>query len=241
MISQLIRGFMNLAWLLAEFIGTFTLIFIGVGAICLNEMNPGSVGLVGIALAHGLAIAVMVSNVGHISGGKLNPAVSIGVLIGGRSDWKTTVAEIFAQLAGAVFAALCLKIIFPTDITEVTKLGTPVLADGVSMGIGIMAEAILTFLLVFTVYAAAVDPKGAFKSIAGFTIGGVIIFDILAGGGLTGAAMNPARAFGPALVSGEWTDQIVYWIGPILGGLLAGLLYSKLMLKDLTTLSTSSV
>jgi aquaporin Z len=225
---------MNLPWLLAEFIGTFTLIFIGAGSICLNQMIPESIGLVGIALAHGLAIGVMVSNFGHISGGKLNPAVSLGVLIGGRSDWKTAGREIIAQLAGAIVAALCLNWIFPSDVTLATKLGTPVLADTLSTGAGIFTEAILTFLLVFTVYAAAIDPQGAFKSIAGLTIGGVIIFDILAAGGLTGAAMNPARAFGPALISGEWADQVVYWIGPILGGLLAGLLYSRVMLRKLT-------
>ena len=222
---------MNLAWLLAEFIGTFTLIFIGAGSICLNAMIPDSVGLVGIAAAHGLAIGVMVSAVWHISGGKLNPAVTLGVLIGGNISVKNALYEILAQLSGAVVGALCLKIIFPEAITQAVHLGTPALGNGITPYIGIFAEAIFSFLLIFTVYATAIDPRGSFKAVGGFAIGGVILFDILAGGGITGAAMNPARAFGPALISGYWTNQLVYWVGPILGGLAAGLFYSRLMQK----------
>ncbi len=226
---------MKIAWLLAEFIGTFTLIFIGAGSICLNEMNPGSMGLVGIALAHGLAIAVMVSAIGHISGGKLNPAVTLGLLIGGQLKTKTALGEIAAQLLGGVTGALCLKLIFPDTVAQAVHLGTPALGSGISISMGIFAEALMTFLLIFTVYGVAVDPRGSLKAIAGLVIGSVIIFDILAGGGITGAAMNPARAFGPALVSGLWVHHYVYWIGPILGGLAAGYLYSRWMLKEQTT------
>lgn len=222
---------MTLPWFIAEFIGTFTLIFIGAGSICLNDFNPNSVGLVGIAIAHGLAIGVMVSALGHISGGKFNPAITLGLLVGGKISVSSAIIEIIAQLAGAIFGALCLEFIFPTATSHAVHLGTPALADGITPLVGIIAELITTFLLVLTVYASAIDPKGSFKAIAGLGIGGVILFDILAIGGLTGGAMNPARAFGPALISGSWAGHYVYWVGPILGGLLAGLLYNNVMLK----------
>lgn len=223
---------MNIAWLIAEFIGTFALIFMGAGSILLNEMNHGGVGLVGIAIAHGLAIATMVCAVGHLSGGKLNPAVSLGLWAGGKVNLKTALLEILAQLAGAVFAAICLKVIFPAQVSDAVQLGTPALASGITPGIGVFTEAILSFLLIFTVYGTAIDPRSSFKAVAGLAIGFVVLMDILVGGGITGAAMNPARAFGPALVSGDWTHHWVYWAGPILGGLLAGLLYSRVLQKQ---------
>lgn len=221
---------MNSAWLLAEFIGTFTLIFMGAGSICLNDMYPDSVGLLGIAAAHGLAIAVMISALGHLSGGKFNPAVTLGLLIGKKIKGTAAIGEMAAQLLGALAAAVCLKIIFPKGMDA--QFGTPALGIGISPGVGIFAEALMTFLLVFTVYGIAVDPRGSFKALAGFGIGSVILCDILVGGGITGGAMNPARAFGPAFISGVWTHHYVYWIGPMIGGLAAGLLYSRLILKQ---------
>lgn len=223
---------MNLAWLLAEFIGTFTLIFMGAGSVLLNELNHGGVGIVGIAMAHGLAIGVMVSAIGHISGGKLNPAVTLGFLIGGKVSIKTAVSEIIAQLAGATLAAIFLKVIFPHAAAEAVHLGTPALNAEISPAIGIFVEAILTFLLVFVFYATAVDPRGSFKSIAGLGIGFTILMGILAAADLTGAAINPARAFGPALISTDWTNHYVWWIGPVAGGVLAGWIYSQFILKE---------
>lgn len=221
---------MNLPWLLAELIGTFTLIFIGGGSVLLNEMNQGGVGLLGIAVAHGLAIAMMIAAVAHLSGGKLNPAVTLGLWVGGKVDTKTALCEVGAQLAGAVLAALCLKIIFSPQVVDAVHLATPALANGVTPLVGIFTEAIMSFLLIFVVWGTAADPRSNFKAIAALAIGGVVLFDILVGGGITGAAMNPARAFGPALVSGHWKDHYVYWVGPLLGGLLAGLFYSRVML-----------
>jgi MIP family channel proteins len=223
---------MNIPWLIAEFIGTFTLIFIGAGSICLNEMMHGAVGLPGIAAAHGLAIAVMVSALGQISGGKFNPAISLGVWAGGKQGIIPTLTEIGAQLLGAIVGALCLKVIFPAEVVSAVALGTPGLGPDITASVGIFTEFILTFLLVFTVFGAAIDTRGAFKAVGGFAIGSAILFDILMGGGITGGAMNPARAFGPALISGEWSYQYVYWIGPIIGGLLAGILYSRVMMKS---------
>jgi len=215
--------------LIAEFIGTFALIFIGAGAICL-DVTKGGVGLVGIALAHGLAIAVMVSAVGHISGGHLNPAVTIGAWVAKKISTPNAVGYILAQLAGATVAACKLKYLYPALAAAPTALGTPMLASTLTFGQGICVEAILTFFLVFVVFGTGIDPRGS--KIGGLAIGLAVTMDILMGGPLTGAAMNPARAFGPALVSGYWMNQSLYWIGPIAGGLLAGLIYKWAFLKD---------
>ncbi len=192
----------------AEFIGTFALIFIGVGAIANNAPAAG-VGLLGVALAHGLTIAVMVSATGAISGGQLNPAVTFGLLIGGQMDVKKTVAYWIAQLAGATAAAmLCCSLLGNAAVSGGTpdismNAGVPV----VSVAKAITIEAVLTFFLVFVVYGSAVDSRA--PKIGGLAIGLTVALDILFGGPLTGAAMNPARTFGPALASGHWNNHIV--------------------------------
>ena len=211
---------------LAELIGTFALIFMGAGSILADAMTGGKVGLTGIALAHGLAIATMVSATGHLSGGHLNPAVTAGVVVAGRLPVRSGIVYLVAQLAGASLAAFFLSASFPEAVRKVTLLGTPALAPGVSAGTGIVVEAILTFFLVFAVFGTAVDGRG--PKVGGLFIGLVIVMDILAGGALTGAAMNPVRAFGPALFAGAWTNQAVYWVGPLLGGAVAGWLYHSI-------------
>jgi aquaporin Z len=210
----------------AEFVGTFTLVFIGVGSILFSGGQ-----LVGIALAHGLAIAVMVSAVGHISGGHFNPAVTFGFLITRRMAPALGAVYVVVQLLGAVVAMLALKVIFPDEPS--LDPGVPTVADQISAGGGVLTEAILTFFLVWVVFATAADPRGTFKSVAGLAIGLTITMDILGGGPLTGAAMNPARAFGPELVQGEWSDFWVYWVGPLAGGGVAALAYELLYLRPL--------
>ena len=216
---------------LAEFIGTFALCFIGAGAICTNQMTGGYVGLLGIAIAHGAVLAVMVSCLGHISGGHINPAVTLGALAAKKIDPLKAVSYIIAQLAGGVSAGYVLIAIFPAEVWIPVRLGTPMVAASISMTSAILLEAVLTFFLVFTVFATAIDQRGAWKAIGGFGIGTVLVFDILVGGPLTGASMNPARTFGPAVVSGTWDSHIVYWIGPILGGLAASFVYSRIFLE----------
>ncbi len=208
---------------LAELIGTFALIFMGAGSILADVMTGGKVGLTGIAFAHGLAIATMVSATAHLSGGHLNPAVTAGVVVSGRLPVRSGIVYLVAQLAGASLAAFFLTASFPEAVRKAAMLGTPALAPGVSAGTGIVVEAILTFFLVFAVFGTVIDDRG--PKVGGLFIGLVIVMDILAGGALTGAAMNPARAFGPALFAGAWTNQAVYWIGPLLGGAVAGWLY----------------
>ena len=205
--------------LVAEVVGTFALIFIGAGSIIVT----GGTSLVGIAIAHGLAIALLVSALGHISGALFNPALTIGLWVTRQMDSVNTVAYIIAQLFGAVLGALALVLLFPQALRDAAALGTPLLNPGVSFAQGVGIEVILTIFLMLAVFGTAIDKRG--PNIGGFGIGLVLTMDILAAGPLTGASMNPARTFGPALLSGEWTNHLVYWIGPIIGAVLAALLY----------------
>jgi aquaporin TIP len=209
----------------AEFIGTFALIFFGAGAIIMT----GGQDLVAIALAHGLAIAIMASAVGHISGGHFNPAVTFGFLVTRRIAPRLAVVYWLAQLTGAVAASLLVKWLFPGDALA---LGVPAV-NKVGSGEAAVLEGILTFFLVFVIFATAVDPRGAFKSIAGLAIGLTITMDIYAGGPLTGAAMNPARAFGPQIVGNHWADGWVWYVGPVVGAIVAAIAYERLYLRPL--------
>jgi aquaporin TIP len=209
----------------AEFVGAFALVFIGAGAIMTGA------DLVGVALAHGLVIAVMASAVGHISGGHFNPAVTFGFLVARRIDPALALVYWLAQFAGATLAALLLWWIYPADVTESASLGAPVLGDGIGVGAGFFVEAALTFFLVWVIFATAADPRGTFKSIAGLAIGLTITLDVLMGGPLTGAAMNPSRAFGPQLVANAWSDGWIWYLGPLLGGGAAAVLYEWLYLR----------
>ena len=219
--------------LAAEFVGTFALIFFGAGSICADQFlhGAGGPGLPGIALAHGLAIGLMVTAMGHISGGHFNPAVSIGFWVTRRISTLDFILYWAAQLAGAIAAAYLLKVVVPEEAWRAVALGTPDLARDFTRLNGIILEAVMTFFLVWVVFATAVDEKGAFNKIAGFAIGLTITMDILMGGPLTGAAMNPARAFGPAVAANHWANDGVYWVGPLAGGFVAGLLYDSLYLK----------
>jgi aquaporin TIP len=213
--------------LLAEFIGTFTLIFIGVGSIIANHTTGGALGLTGIALAHGLAIACMVSATAAISGGHLNPAVTIGLFSTGHVKAGTALKYIISQLAGAVVAAMLIKFVSPADGVAATALGTPALGANISPVQGVVTELILTFLFVFVIFGTAVD--GRAPKMGGLFIGLAIALDVLAGGPITGAAMNPARSFGPAIVGGHLENIWIYWVGPIIGAILAAMVYKGTM------------
>jgi aquaporin TIP len=214
----------------AEFVGAFTLIFIGVGAIAAGNLTHDP-SLIGVALAHGLAIAIMVSALGHISGGHFNPAITVGFLITRRIKPSLAVVYWIAQLGGAALAALLVQELLPRATTEAVKLGVPAVGGGVDAGAAFGLEAIMTFFLAWVVFATAVDPRGTFKSIAGLAIGLTITMDILFGGPFTGAAMNPARAFGPQLVGDHWSHAWVWYAGPIAGAAVAALLYELLYLR----------
>jgi aquaporin TIP len=216
----------------AEFVGAFTLIFIGAGSIVTAEAihDPS---LIGVAVAHGVAIAVMVSAVGHISGGHFNPAVTFGFLITRRIKPALALVYWLAQFGGAALAALLVRDLLPRAASNAVHLGVPALGHGVDASAGFLFEAILTFFLVWVIFATAVDPRGTFKSIAGLAIGLTITIDILFGGPFTGAAMNPARAFGPQLVGSHWSHAWVWYAGPLLGAAVAAMVYELLYLRPL--------
>jgi MIP family channel proteins len=233
----------------AEFVGTFTLVFIGAGSILAvalafsaAQFPPEQLGsfagftLVGVALAHGLAIAVMVSAVGHISGGHFNPAITLGFLVTRRLAPTLALVYWSMQFAAATAAAGLLRWFFDEPTRGVVKLGAPALGRGIDHWQGLVIEIVLTFFLVWVVFATAADPGGTFKSIAGLAIGLTITLDVLMGGPLTGAAMNPARAFGPELLAREWSDAWVWYAGPFIGGALAALAYEWLYLRPLRPL-----
>lgn len=214
--------------LAAEFVGAFALIFVGAGAI----IQTGGDNLVAIAIAHGLAIALMVSALGHVSGGLFNPALTLGLWATRRLDSVTAALYIIAQLLGAVVAGLALLMFFPEALTEAAaaNFGVPALGRGIDFLSAVGIEAIATFFLMLAVFGTALDRRG--PKVGGFAIGLILTMDILAFGTLTGAAMNPARAFGPALVDMNWDDHLVYWIGPIVGAVAAALLYHYLFAEE---------
>jgi MIP family channel proteins len=208
---------------LAELVGTFAFVFVGAGSIV--AVQGGQKDLVAIALAHGLALAVAVSATAHISGGHINPAVTVGVWVARRMHGGAALVYILAQLLGSFLAAGILLLLVHGGGT----LGTPEVSVNLTFWPAVLTEAVLTFLLVFTVFGTAVDPKAP-RGIGGFAIGAVFAGAILVGGPLTGAALNPARALGPAIVSGHWANQGVYWLGPFVGGILAAALYASMYL-----------
>jgi MIP family channel proteins len=218
----------------AEFLGAFTLVLAGVGAIISTQSLADGGNLVAVALAHGLAIGLMIAAVGHISGGHFNPAVSLGMLAAGEISVPRAIYYVAAQLLGAVAAAGLLTLIFPAlgpmgRNNPGVNLGLPGLGPDVTITGGVLMEVIMTFFLVIVIFGTAVDARGP-RVIAGLAIGLIITMDILAGGRITGAAMNPARQFGPAVVQQDFTNWWIYWVGPIIGGVIAALAYKTLWL-----------
>jgi MIP family channel proteins len=223
--------------LLAEFIGAYAFTFLSAGAICadvyLTSTGQSGLGQLGIAIAGGLAFGVMVSALGHISGGHFNPAITLGFWVTRRLSTLYSICYWIAQLLGAAVGAYAIKFVIPDSTWTAKALGsiTPDLGGDFTRLQGIALEAAMTFFLVFVVFATVVDAKGAFSKIAGFAIGLTITIDFLFGGPFTGAAMNPARAFGPALAINHWQNHGVYWAGPLLGGIIAAVLYDRVFLR----------
>lgn len=222
--------------LLSEFIGSLAIVFIASGSVCadayLRSQGQHGIGFVVIAIAYGFAVAAMVTSVAHISGAHLNPAVTIGFWVTRKISTLDALSYWVSQLAGATIAAYLLSITVPEPIWRSVGLGTPDLSPDITRIHGMALEAITTFLLVFVVFATAIDQKGALNRISGFAIGLTITMGVLVAGPFTGGAMNPARAFGPALVAHHWQNQGVYWVGPLFGGVLAGWIYGSLLMKE---------
>lgn len=204
---------------LAEAIGTFLLVFFGCGSIVVNQIHNGSFGLFGIAITYGLLVMVLILSIGHISGAHINPAVSIAFACMKRISWSKAGAYIVAQLIGATLGALLLKCLLANG----DSLGTTVPTGGIGRAFAL--EVIMTALLMFVVISVATDAR-ARTEFSAIAIGSVIIIDILIGGTITGASMNPARSIGPALVQMEFQHLWLYIVAPILGALLGGMGYA---------------
>src|SRR5438128_3077763 len=205
--------------IVAELAGTFLFFFVGMGAVAtldrwagVGASLDGAAGLIVVALAHGVVLAVLVSAFGAISGGHFNPAVTFAVWLAGKLVWRRAAAYVVAQLIGALLAGIALRVIFSAAVSP--SLGTPALGTGIDATSGILVETILTVVLLTAVFGTAIDPRA--PKVGGLAIGFAVAADILMGGPLTGAAMNPARWFGPAAVTGMWDNWFVWIIGPLL-------------------------
>ncbi|MBL7663426.1 aquaporin [bacterium] len=218
---------MKLSRFFAEFIGVFALVFMGVSAIVSNHLSGGALGLVGIALAHGLAIAILVTVAAPISGGHLNPAVSFGLFISGIMNLKETAWYILAQVLGGVAATITVSSLFPADALLQVSYGTPLPGANADYSQAFMAELFATFFLMLAVLGTAVD--GRAPKLGGLFIGLAVVMGILAIGPVSGGAMNPARHFGPALFA-EYTKTFwVYWAGPMVGAAFAAIIYRNFL------------
>ena len=220
----------------AEFIATMIFVFIGAGSVVVTGTMIGDgitpASLVAISLAHGMTITVLIAATSHISGGHINPAVTFAAWLVGQMDTAKGVMYVIAQLAGAVVGAYLIVAVIP-DAAE-GNLGAHGLGIGVSATGGLLAEIVLTFILVFVVFAVAIDPRGP-QYLAPIAIGLAVFVDHLFGVTITGASMNPARSFGPSLVAWEWGNHWIYWVGPGVGAGLAALGYRAAFLSGIAS------
>jgi aquaporin Z len=218
------------AWrhFVAEFIGTYALVFVGSGAIISARISGSPAALVEVALAHGLILAVMVSALMRISG-HFNPAVTVAFLATRRIEPTMAGLYVVAQIIGAVAAAYTLKATFPEEVFAATRGGGQSIALDTTGAQAFLLEGIATFLLMFVIYGTVVDLRA--PKIGGLAIGFVVAADILVIGQRTGASMNPARSFGPAVASGVFEAQFLYWTAPVIGALVAALLYEFLFMR----------
>ncbi len=204
----------------AEFIGTYGLVTAGCGAIVVNSLT-GALGHLGIALTFGLIIMVMIAATGHLSGAHFNPSVTIAFALTRHFRWAEVPFYAAAQVTGASAAALTLRLLFG----PVANLGVTLPSGSPWQSFGL--EILLTAVLMFVIISVATDTR-AVGQLAALAIGATVALDALWGGPISGASMNPARSFGPAVVAGVWTNQWVYWLGPLIGASLGGMIYQVL-------------
>jgi MIP family channel proteins len=215
---------------LAEALGTFGLVFIGAGAVASGFYPDAKFGILGVAVAHGLVLSVMVTALMGISGGHLNPAITLGLMATRRTEPRAAAAYVVAQLVGAVAAAWLMSVVYPPGVVRPISFGAPSLAATIQLPQAILLEALMAFFLMSAVYGTCI--RSGAPRIGGFGIGITLLFCIMVGGPLTGAAVNPARAFGPALLAGNWVAHIVWWVGPIVGAVAAALLWEHVLLDE---------
>ncbi len=218
--------------MLAESLGVFFLVLIGTGGIISTSFigqGSGVPALIVIALAHGVALALAVTAAMAISGGHINPSVTIGMLVAKRIKLGEAALYIIAQVIGAVVAILILMAVLPSGIGAAVHWGVPSLAPQISVAQGIGIEAVITFFLVLAVFMTAVNPKA--PKIGGLGVGAALTIGILFAGPFTGAAANPSVALGPEIATLNFTNWYVYWIGPVLGAVIAALICEYLILR----------
>lgn len=211
--------------LAAEFAGTYLLVFAGTGAVVVNEVSGGGVGSLGIGLSFGLAVMAAVYTIGHVSGAHINPAVTVAFAISRHFPWRLVPAYIAAQLLGACASSAVHLMLFG----NVTNLGATSPSGSPWQALGL--EVILTLFLMFVIAAVATDVRAVGQA-AAIAIGGYVALAATFAGPVAGASMNPARSFGPALLSGTWNSHWVYWAGPLLGATLGVLLYQYVRVAD---------
>lgn len=218
--------------LLAELGGTFAVVFLSAGAVCadayLRSRQSSSLGPLGLALVYGVAYAAAVATLGRVSGAHFNPAVTIGHWVTRRFGPFDMLTYTTAQLAGACAAGYLLRAALPQSVAGLAMLGTPSLASGITHGPAMLIEAAMTFVLVLALWTTVADRVAPRYWLAALVAGAVVFAAAFLGGPYTGGAMNPARAFGPALAAHEWAYQPVYWVGPLAGGVAAASLYDLL-------------
>ena len=217
--------------LAAELVGTFAFVLVGAGSGVAAQLAGGSDALSSLlvgALANGLGLAVAVTATMSISGGSLNPAVTIGLLACRKISPRDVVPYIVAELGGATLAGYALVISLPAALGSGAKWGAPTLSPAISVYQGTLLELLMTFVLMFAVLGTAVDSRA--PRLGGFGIGIAVLCDVLFGGSLTGAAMNPARAMGPMIAGGFLPSYwYIYWVGPVVGAAVAALVYRYLL------------
>jgi MIP family channel proteins len=222
--------------LLSEFIGTFSVVLITIGSICaeqyLHAAGFASPGLLGQALAYGLATAVMANALAHVSGAHLNPAITIGFWVTKRLGTLQTIFYCSAQLLGAAAAAYVLVALLPESIWRPAALGATDLAPDFTRMQGMLLESLVTFFLVFVFFASHSETSGSLRKAGNFAVGLAVTMDVLFAQPFTGASMNPARTFGPALAARHWINHGVYWVGPLFGGVIAAVVYNRLFAED---------
>lgn len=220
---------------LAEFVGTAVIVFVAAGTV----VSTGGLGAldgsatVTVALAYGLVVAAVMTSAVHLSGAHVNPAVTIGVFVTGRIELRDAGAYLVAQLAGAVAGAGLLRAALPETLWDPVSLGTPQVneAFGVSTGQGVLIEAVLAFAVAWVFFAAVVDERTAVARAGAWVVGLVVAAGALMAYTFSGAAMNPARAFGPALAGGFWDHHWVFWVGPVAGAIVAAVVYDLAVLR----------
>jgi MIP family channel proteins len=222
--------------LLCEFLGTFSVVLVTVGSICadqyLRAAGLAGSGLLGQALAYGLAIAVMVGALARVSGAHLNPAITMGFWVTKRLSTFRAIFYCLAQLSGAIAAAYALATLLPESIWRPVALGTTDLAPDFTRMQAMLLECLATFFLVLVFFASSTEVAGSFRKYSEFAVGLTITTEVLFIQPFTGASMNPARTFGPALAAHHWVNHGVYWVGPLFGGIIAAVMYDRLLAID---------